>query len=300
MTEPNSEWSAIHAKLSEPFAPERVHWRVGSTTQDKKRGMALAYIDARDVMDRLDEVVGSGNWETRFRDAAGRVVCELTIFGVTKSDGAGDTAVEAEKGGISDAFKRAAVHFGIGRYLYRLAAPWVELDAAGKRIAPHEMQRLDGILRTGNSVGKTDLDAVPPHIAHNPFDERPPREPAAPAGTTQLPVDTVKEVFTDAKEFEFVYPAGAPRPEAPKWKKWRDDELRGGKMKGRTWGEIAEGSYGGQRYQWARSMMVWKDAKPDTQLRAANCVYDIEQRAQSRMASSHHNDEIPPIDPEDF
>ena len=28
-------------------------------------------------------------------------------------------------------------------------------------------------------------------------------------------------------------------------------------------------------------MMVWKDAKPDTQLRAANCVYDIEQRAHS-------------------
>ena len=165
MTEPNSEWSAIHAKLSEPFAPERVHWRVGSTTQDKKRGMALAYIDARDVMDRLDEVVGSGNWETRFRDAAGRVVCELTICGVTKSDGAGDTAVEAEKGGISDAFKRAAVHFGIGRYLYRLAAPWVELDAAGGEQeqgrqcdAFHSSPRMPTMGSRGRPVALPDLE----------------------------------------------------------------------------------------------------------------------------------------------
>jgi hypothetical protein len=42
--------------LFAPFPPGRVSWRVGSTTQDKKRGMALAYIDARDVMDRLDAV----------------------------------------------------------------------------------------------------------------------------------------------------------------------------------------------------------------------------------------------------
>lgn len=273
-------WPGIHEALSEPFAPERVHWRIGSTTQDKKRGMALAYIDARDVMDRLDEVVGSGNWESRFRDAAGRVVCELTIFGVTKSDGAGDTAVEAEKGGISDAFKRAAVHFGIGRYLYRLAAPWVELDASGKRIAPHEMERLGDLLRTGNSVGKTDFTAVPAHIAHNPFGPREEHTAPAPAAPAKTPVETVKEVFPDAQDGPYVYPAGSPPPEEPKWKKWKEDALKGGKMKGKTWGEIAQGSFGGQRYQWARSIMVWDEAKPDTQLRAANCVYEIETRHQ--------------------
>tara|TARA_R110000851_G_scaffold284617_1_gene438177 strand:- start:1290 stop:1529 length:240 start_codon:yes stop_codon:yes gene_type:complete len=37
---------------------------------------------------------------------------------VWKSDGAGETSIEGEKGGFSDAFKRAAVHFGYARELY--------------------------------------------------------------------------------------------------------------------------------------------------------------------------------------
>ncbi len=52
------------------------------------------------------------------------MICYLSIRcdgeWVTKSDGAGDTNIEAEKGGISDALKRAAQKFGIGRYLYYL------------------------------------------------------------------------------------------------------------------------------------------------------------------------------------
>ncbi|MCP5002531.1 MAG: hypothetical protein GY941_01065, partial [Planctomycetes bacterium] len=57
-----------------------------------------------------------------------KTICYISIkIGdewVTKSDGAGDTKVEAEKGSISDAFKRAAVKWGIGRYLYSLDAVW--------------------------------------------------------------------------------------------------------------------------------------------------------------------------------
>ena len=88
-------------------------------------------IDARDVMDRLDNVCGPENWQDRYPHISGRVVCEIGIkIGgewVWKSDGAGDTAVEKEKGGLSDAFKRAGVMWGIGRYLYSLSAPWVDL-----------------------------------------------------------------------------------------------------------------------------------------------------------------------------
>ena len=36
--------------------------------------------------------------------------------------------MEAEKGRISDAFKRAAVHWGVGRYLYNLPNVWVPLN----------------------------------------------------------------------------------------------------------------------------------------------------------------------------
>jgi hypothetical protein len=47
---------------------------------------------------------------------------------VRKSDGAGETQVEGEKGAISDALKRAAVKWGIGRYLYDLDSPWVPCE----------------------------------------------------------------------------------------------------------------------------------------------------------------------------
>lgn len=139
--------------LAKPFPPERVSWRVGSTTQDKKRGMALAYIDARDVMDRLDEVCGPAGWSCRYPQTSGKaVICEIAIWindrWVAKEDGAGDTDVEAEKGALSDAFKRAAVKWGIGRYLYDLDSPWVELEPAGRsyKIADREMKRLRDML----------------------------------------------------------------------------------------------------------------------------------------------------------
>lgn len=116
-----------------PFNPKRVSWRVGSTNKEKTKGSALAYIDARDVMGRLDEVFGMSEWSDSYTEThAGRLICTLSVRingeWISKSDGAGDTQVEGEKGAISDAFKRAAVKFGIGRYLYELPNTWVELD----------------------------------------------------------------------------------------------------------------------------------------------------------------------------
>ena len=120
-------------ELAEPFDPQRVHWRVGKVFDDGT-GIVLAYLDARDVMGRLDEVCGPENWEDRYEETgSGRVICTIGIrcgkdrHYVEKSDGAGDTGFEGAKGGISDAFKRAAVKWGIGRYLYECKAPKIEL-----------------------------------------------------------------------------------------------------------------------------------------------------------------------------
>lgn len=147
------------ADLKRPFPPEAVHWRVGSTNKDKTRGMALAYIDARDVMDRLDEVCGIG-WQSRFEEVAGRIVCSIGLIAheaehetwVWRADGAGNTDFEPEKGGLSDAFKRAAVQWGIGRYLYDVPAPWVAIEAFGKsyKIADSELPKLRALL-AGNA-----------------------------------------------------------------------------------------------------------------------------------------------------
>jgi hypothetical protein len=143
--------------LTAPFPPDRVSWRVGSTTQDKRRGLALAYIDARDVMERLDKVCGPENWQSRYPHATGKTVCEIGIKinedWIWKADGAGDTEFEADKGALSDAFKRAAVRWGIGRYLYDIEAIWVDIESAGRsyRIAPHEMARLRAALGKGKA-----------------------------------------------------------------------------------------------------------------------------------------------------
>ena len=127
-------------QLSAEIPRKDVSWRVQGTPierQGRHIAMALAYIDARDVMDRLDEVCGPANWQSKYTETAkGRVLCSIGIRvgdeWVWKSDGAGDTAVEGEKGGISDSLKRAAVQWGIGRYLYRMDAPWVACEVNQK------------------------------------------------------------------------------------------------------------------------------------------------------------------------
>lgn len=136
------------AKLSAPFDPASVSWRIGNTTGDKKKAMALAYIDARDIYDRLDEVAGPANWQCRYPIADKKTVCEIGIkIGeewVWKANGAGDSKIESEKGALSDSLKRAAVAWGMGRYLYDIDSPWVEIEPQGNsfRIKASERPKL--------------------------------------------------------------------------------------------------------------------------------------------------------------
>lgn len=128
----------IFEHLRMPFPTGSLSWRVGSTAErdGKLFGLPLAYIDARDVMDRLDGVVGPERWQCRYSEQGSKTICELglNVDGewVWKADGAGDTDYEAEKGALSDAFKRAAVRWGIGRYLYDIKSGWVEVVKSGK------------------------------------------------------------------------------------------------------------------------------------------------------------------------
>lgn len=162
--------ASLMERLAAPFPPELVSWRVGSTTQDKKKGMALAFIDARDVMNRLDEVVGPENWQDRYPHAGAKTVCEIDIWcegrgWVTKADGAGDTDVEKEKGSLSDAFKRAAVRWGIGRYLYDLPSPWVDLEPAGRSFKISAAGQ--AMLKRVMAGEKVSTEAPPQDAPHN-------------------------------------------------------------------------------------------------------------------------------------
>lgn len=134
--------ASIIEALAGPFSPTAIHWRVGAMKKDKSKGIALAYLDARDVMERLDTVVGPANWQNRYPMTG---CCELGIRldgeWVWKANGAGQSDIEAEKGQFSDAFKRAAVLWGVGRYLYDLPNVWVALDNY-KRITDAEQAQL--------------------------------------------------------------------------------------------------------------------------------------------------------------
>lgn len=168
------------ADLRKPFPPAVVSWRPGSTNKEKTKAMALAYIDARDVQDRFDEVCGAANWQCKFPLSDGkRIICEISIRidgeWITKADGAGDTDIEGEKGAISDAFKRAAVKWGVGRYLYDLPSPWVEIDQF-KRIKDSEHAKLRSLLtkdaRENAAPDKPATNDKPPASDKTPLWER--------------------------------------------------------------------------------------------------------------------------------
>lgn len=129
------------ANLLRPFSPDDIEWRVGNVAKNGQRCTLLAYITSRAVMDRLDAVVGPENWSDEYiaSPIGAGLECRLSIRmssgeWVTKIDGAEPTKVESLKGAYSDSLKRAAVKWGIGRYLYRLPLVWVEIkDSRSKR-----------------------------------------------------------------------------------------------------------------------------------------------------------------------
>lgn len=120
--------------LASPFRMSEINWRIGSQAGSRKSATLLAYMDARAVYNRLDTVIGPANWSCQYAQGPdGGVLCGIGVRvqrenhfeWVAKQNGADNTQVEAVKGGLSDALKRAAVPWGIGRYLYRLDGDWI-------------------------------------------------------------------------------------------------------------------------------------------------------------------------------
>lgn len=139
--EPATEVTPQADLIGDDGRPTRIGWRIIGERLRREMPSKMytagkrtySYITARQVAARLDEVVGPGNWQTAFlmvdREAHA-VECTLSIFGVPRSDvgypnnpeaEVGDSVFEHEplKAAYSDAFKRAAVQWGIGRWLYR-------------------------------------------------------------------------------------------------------------------------------------------------------------------------------------
>jgi hypothetical protein len=138
------ETISLADRLRIPFAADEIEWRVQSSgkTQRGPWVRVLAYVTNRAIMERLDSAVGIEGWRNEFTHApSGAVLCGLSLKingeWITKWDGANETDIEAAKGGISNAMKRAAVQWGIGRYLYNLEEGYASIASDDDRGAEY-------------------------------------------------------------------------------------------------------------------------------------------------------------------
>lgn len=141
-------------RLLLPFPCTDIQWRVSHTTKDKSKGFAIPYVDKRAIQNLLDTVLGCENWKDETVTVMGQTakeaahICKISIYfperndWITKSDGAGSTDYQPVKGGLSDAFKRAASMWGVSRYLYDFEGVWVNIDGK-KMIQQSEYPKLD-------------------------------------------------------------------------------------------------------------------------------------------------------------
>lgn len=128
----NKSKPTLQEQLAAPFDPAELRWKPGSKSGDRSRAMIMPYVTGRAIMDRLDLVFGPAGWSDSYERIDGKAWrCRITatIDGrdVFKEGLSDEPQFEAIKGGASGALKRAAVKWGIGRYLYRLPAVWVDI-----------------------------------------------------------------------------------------------------------------------------------------------------------------------------
>ena len=214
------EVKALTASLAAPFEPRDVKYKPQMVKNN--RCLAMAYIDARLIQDRLDDVLGVENWEDGYKilpdgSVMCRLRCKLGDRWITKTD-VGSPSEQPDSGdrlkaAFSDALKRAAVKFGVGRYLYRLSAQWVDYDPVKKQIVQVPQMPAFGIPKA----------KVPSPNAPNPPVNAPKAETTKPAPTPVPPTQPKAEAPKPAPRLEpqteTTKPepkADPPKPEAPR------------------------------------------------------------------------------------
>tara|TARA_R100001244_G_scaffold128927_1_gene100037 strand:+ start:174 stop:1001 length:828 start_codon:yes stop_codon:yes gene_type:complete len=129
-------------------------WKV--QTANAYAAKCVAFIDARDVQEKLDSVCKPENWQVKYGIVNGNLFCSIGIYNestkewIWKSDCGTESNVEKEKGEASDAFKRAGVMWGIGRFLY--SKPIVELKTKENGVDRQKNKKYTPINNNGNYI----------------------------------------------------------------------------------------------------------------------------------------------------
>jgi hypothetical protein len=142
--------SDILNELRKPFHPSVVTWKPQAVKADGTKALAVAYADLRAYQQRLDDVCGL-DWAVSFTPWGERIICHLTIHGVTRSS-TGEPDSQSERSEIAgtateaQAFKRACAMFGLGRYLYNLPSVWAEYDKERRQFSDKGLARLQALV----------------------------------------------------------------------------------------------------------------------------------------------------------
>ncbi len=131
--------NSILEALAQPMDDNEIEWKVQTVTRNNQgdlNALIVPYVQARAIQSRLDKVCGL-LWQTKYRELSifekPAIECTISIFHnnvwISRCDAAEATQYESVKGGYSDALKRAAVQFGIGRFLYSLPQHWVSITS---------------------------------------------------------------------------------------------------------------------------------------------------------------------------
>lgn len=132
----NNNMKIFQKDLRKPFSFDEVEWRIQSTFighNNKPLAVVVPYIRSRLVMNRLDEVFGIDGWYNEYKPwNQTSQLCGISVLinnkWITKWDGAEQTEISSTKGGLSNSLKRAAVLWGIGRYIYNLGTFFADVE----------------------------------------------------------------------------------------------------------------------------------------------------------------------------
>jgi hypothetical protein len=135
----NQDAQKIMKALQAPFSVQDIEWRVSRAMKTAKgeKAVVIPYVTNRAIQKRLDELFSPFGWQNVFKEWREKgVSCGISILWngewIQKWDGADESNYEATKGGFSGSQKRAAVQWGIGRYLYDLDEYWVDVKGQGQ------------------------------------------------------------------------------------------------------------------------------------------------------------------------
>lgn len=160
----DKHYDGIWSRLAETMDPSKIQWRQDGKVigrDGKFFARFVCYVEANDVRERLDSVI-PGEWDltlellpplpmaTENEEASCSFKARLQILGVIREDvGTG----RDYKAAATDAFKRAAVRFGIAHELYSYEQNWCQMDGDGRNAKPLEDPGVVYVRRYGPANG---------------------------------------------------------------------------------------------------------------------------------------------------